>query len=181
MNVEPAHYRGHRGRSSWYCVATCVSHTRSPQLGKVGGSRTSCVSWTTSGSGRYPRRPNARPGLRPTRRGGRFGAPFETMPPDVARRGAPPPIRLSTACPRVPGAPAPLDAGPFRSLTFEFVTQPRILASQVFDRLGGLLLGALAHAPVMPGFRFQYKSDAVTNRNISMPAVDVRSNIDVLH
>jgi hypothetical protein len=39
--------------------------------------RQSCVSCTTAGTGRWPRRPYALPGLRPGRRGRRFGAPFE--------------------------------------------------------------------------------------------------------
>jgi hypothetical protein len=39
---------------------------------------------------------------------------------------------------------------------------PRILASQVVDRIPGLLVRAPAHALAMPEFPYQYKSHAVT-------------------
>jgi hypothetical protein len=51
-----------------------------------------------------------------------------------------------------------------RFRAFELTTQPRNFSSKVFDGVGGLLRGA-PHAPVMPEFRPQYKSDAVTKYN----------------
>jgi len=58
--------------------------------------------------------------------------------------------------------PLAFGASAFRFLSFEFATQPRILSPQFVNRIAGRLLGAPAHAPVMPEFRSQYKSDAVT-------------------
>jgi hypothetical protein len=52
-----------------------------------------------------------------------------------------------------------------RTLSFgplQFLTQPRELAPECFDLIGGRLLRAPAHALVMPEFPSQYKSDAVT-------------------
>ena len=51
--------------------------TASPQVGHDAGTGTSCVSCTTGGIGRRPRRPERAPALRPGRRGRRVGVPFE--------------------------------------------------------------------------------------------------------
>ena len=66
--------------------------------------------------------------------------------------------RVLTLQPR----PISFDARTFGFLSFEFVTQPRILSPQFVDRVAGRLLGAPTHASLMPEFPFQYKSDAVT-------------------
>lgn len=67
--------------------------------------------------------------------------------------------------------PVALHPGPFHALTFELLTQPRILASQLVDRLGRLLARAPAHAPVMPEFLSEYKSDAVTKYQSPRPEI----------
>src|SRR5207237_8678511 len=86
--------------------------------------------------------------------------PSRTAPPAAHPRGfqfvfQP---RVLTFEPR----PLAFGASAFRFLSFEFATQPRILSPQFVNRIAGRLLGAPAHAPVMPEFRSQYKSDAVT-------------------
>ena len=56
----------------------------------------------------------------------------------------------------------PLEANPIGLDTRDLFAQPRILSSELVDRLGGFLFGAPAHPPVMPESSSQYKSDAVT-------------------
>jgi hypothetical protein len=52
----------------------------------------------------------------------------------------------------------PFDTSPLGFGSFELATQPRILSPEFFDRIRGFLIGAPAHAPVMPEFPSQYKS-----------------------
>ena len=64
--------------------------------------------------------------------------------------------------------PLPFDVSPLSFRPFELLPQARILSSKIIDGIAGLLIvGAPAHAPVMPEFSSQYKSDAVTKYDSS--------------
>jgi hypothetical protein len=79
--------------------------------------------------------------------------PSKTAPPDGLPRDAPPQCVFQPRVLTFQAHPLTLDEGSFGLLSFKLATQSRILTPQVVDRIGGLLLGAPAHAPVMPEFR----------------------------
>src|SRR5712691_7048905 len=135
----------------------CVSRTASPQVGHVVGfvhhRRNRPLAATTIGAS----------GLAPWAARSPLGRAFRER-----RRlsGTSAPRRLQLVFqPRVlafQSRTLPFDTRLLGLQSLNVLTQPRILSSEIFDRLPVGVIGAPAHAPVMPEFPFQYKSDAVT-------------------